>query len=421
MIAYSIIFLSFILASIAVGSETALNNYPRAKIKSVLERLDKRHVYFNCSSLLYVSLILVRTIGYIIIVSITTVLLFRMDPAVSKYWIFVGIMFFIFTVLIFAGQILPSAIAAKNPEKFISKTFPLIQFYYTIFKPFSSLLVMSGKVIAGTGTRCVYGGFITEEELIDVIDAGEKEGAIEKDEKIMLRSVIEFGDKIVREVMIPRIDLVCLEETSSMEDVMNICETEGFSRIPIYRENVDNIIGILYTRDLLKFWKDQHGKGHSFREILHTPFFVPETKLISDLFREFKKKKIHMAVVVDEYGGTAGVITLEDLIEEIVGEIHDEYDIEEEKPIIKVSDGVFIIQAKTLVDDINKNLDLTLEESDDFDTIGGFIIDKMGKIPRSGEFVRDSLLEFTILEADERSIKKIKIRKLVKEKKEDGK
>jgi len=416
-----VVILSFFLTSIITGAETALNNYPRSKIKKIFKRLDKKKNYALCSSLLHASILLVRTLGYILVISLTTVLIMKMGNAFAYgFWKMLFIAFILLMILIFAGQIFPSILAVKSPEKYVNRFFILIKFSYIFFKPLSAVFVLIGKSLAPEGSIGVYSSFITEKELIDVIDAGEREGTIEKEEKIMLHSVIEFGDKIVREVMIPRIEIVCIEENLEMEEVLKVCEEEGFSRIPVYKDNVDNIVGILYTRDLLKICKACDEEKRTIKEIIHDPFFVPETKLISDLFREFKKKKIHMAVVVDEYGGTAGLITLEDLIEEIVGEIQDEYDTDEEKPIKRVSPGIFIVQAKTPVDEINKNLDLNLEESDDFDTMGGFIIGQMGKIPKDGDMLKYPGLEITVLEADERSVKRIKIRKNFKETESHG-
>ncbi|MBN1522245.1 MAG: HlyC/CorC family transporter [Candidatus Aureabacteria bacterium] len=416
LVIFLIILSGLFFIIMGTGAETALNNFPRSKFKPLFEKLDKKQNYAYCSSLLRASLFLARMFGNILVISLATAWIVKAEYIFPDHaWKLGGVILSVLTILVFIGSILPSAVAMRSPETFIRRIFPVIQFFYAFFKPLSVILIMIGKGLTPEDARGIYSEFITEEDLIDVIEAGEKEGTIEKEERIMLHSVIEFGDKIVREVMVPRIDVVSIEENSSIEEVLRIFEKEGFSRIPVYKDNVDNIIGILYVRDLLQLWRAKEKENRSIKEIVHEPFFVPETKLISDLFREFKQKKTHIAVVVDEYGGTAGLITLEDLIEEIVGEIQDEYDVDEEKPIKKISSGIFLVQSKALIDEINKTLDLSLEESDDFDTIGGFIIDQMGKIPQGGDILKIGSLEITILEADERSIKKVRIKKTGKE------
>jgi len=391
--------------------DLSLNFFPKAKLKGVFERLDKGFNYAYSNFILKCSLYLTKIFGSIFIVYYLFWLFIGKGSGFS--WLYFGLFVVVsFCFFVLFGYIIPSAVVMRNPEIFLVKYFIIMKILYVLFKPASKVIVAAGKFMLPEDARDIYNEWITEENLIDVIEAGEREGAIEKDEKIMLHSVIEFGDKIVREVMIPRIEVVAIDENSTVEDAIKVFSAEKYSRIPVYSENIDNIVGILYVQDLIEMLEKDDGRKKSIKTIVHEPFFVPETKHIADLFREFKKKKIHMAVVVDEYGGTSGIITLEDLIEEIVGEIQDEYDVDEEKPIKRISQNTYIVQAKALIDDVNKTLKLKLEESDDFDTIGGYIIDKLGRIPKSGDIITTSCAEIVVVEADDRSVKKVKIKKL---------
>ncbi len=259
---------------------------------------------------------------------------------------------------------------------------------------------------------------ITEEEIGIILDASEKEGIIDEDESEMLHSILEFKRIIIREIMTPRTQIAALEKVSTIEDVLRIVNTERYSRIPVYDENVDNIIGILYLRDLLKYW-GKKSESINIIDICRKPFFVPETKNIEELFKEFKNKKMHMAIVIDEYGGTAGIVTFEDILEEIVGDIQDEYDSDEEE-IIEIDDGSYIVDARIDLDEFEDYFDTTLPR-EKYETLSGFIYHLTGKVPEKGEEVSYNGFVFKIIKGSERKIDKIKVIVHAKEATDDEK
>jgi CBS domain containing-hemolysin-like protein len=221
------------------------------------------------------------------------------------------------------------------------------------------------------------------ERLMSIFEAGAEDGVLEEDEREMLHGVIEFGDIPVREVMVPRMDMVCSEVSKGIDHVMTLIEENGFSRIPVYEGKVDNIIGMVYAKDLLLAMCRQD-QTRDVRELMRPAYFVPESKKIDELLREFKRQKTHIAMVVDEYGGTAGLVTLEDVLEEIVGEIQDEYDKDEEPSYEALGASKARVSGRMSLRELGDLLDLELP-SDDFDTLGGFIYHLAGKVPSEGE------------------------------------
>jgi putative hemolysin len=224
----------------------------------------------------------------------------------------------------------------------------------------------------------------------------------------MIYSVFALGNTLAREVMVPRIDMVALDVNVSLEEALDVAVRAGHSRIPTYEDTVDNIVGVLYAKDLLQLWRDKQ-EGISLREVLRRPYFVPESKPVDELLEEMQQRKVHIVVVVDEYGGTAGLVTLEDIVEEIVGEIQDEYDAEE--PVVeRTSDGEFIFNARVDLDDVNRLIDAEFP-TEMGDTLGGFIYSQLGKVPVPGEKVRFDGLVIEVLTVTSRRIRKVRVSK----------
>jgi CBS domain containing-hemolysin-like protein len=232
---------------------------------------------------------------------------------------------------------------------------------------------------------------------------------LEEDEREMIASVIELGEQPVREVMVPRIDIVAAADTSSVRGVLDRIVESGHSRIPVYDGSVDNVSGVVYAKDLLKFLRDGD-QNAAVRTLAREPSYVPETKKVDELLHEMQKSRVHLAIVVDEYGGTAGLITIEDLIEEIVGEIQDEYDIEEEM-IQEVNDHEALFDARVSIRDVNDTLDLDIED-EDFDTLGGLLYHELGKVPNVGDEVRVDGAVVTVLTTTGRRVRKVRVMKV---------
>lgn len=244
----------------------------------------------------------------------------------------------------------------------------------------------------------------TTEELEDFIETRDDEEPLESVEVDMLKGIAEIKDTRASEIMVPRIDMIVAEVGERIEDVKKLIVEEGHSRIPVYEDRVDNIIGILHAKDLL-FADDKT----DMRGLLRVPYFIPETKKINQLLQDFKAKKSQMAIVVDEYGGVAGLVTIEDVLEEIVGEIQDEYD-EEEKEVIKLPDGSFRVNAKIDIEELNEALAIEIP-TEGFETLGGYILQMVERVPKVGEVIEQNDIEIKILEADERRIHWVEIRK----------
>lgn len=251
---------------------------------------------------------------------------------------------------------------------------------------------------------------VTEEEIQTLIDEGEQEGVINRDEHAMIDAVLDLDDTRVREIQVPRTEMVTLEKNAALEEVLDTIIREGHSRIPVYDGDVDNIIGILYAKDLLKSWGRAPGEV-DLVGMLRGAYFIPESKSVSDLLKEFKTRRVHMAVAVDEYGGTSGLVTIEDILEEIVGDIQDEYDVKEEVAFVQVDEGEFLFDARSHVEDLEGQFGITLDRGE-YDTIGGFVSNRLGHVPRKGEQCRFDSLLFTVEEADARKVSRIRVKRV---------
>lgn len=244
-----------------------------------------------------------------------------------------------------------------------------------------------------------------EKEIQNLIDEGEERGLISEDEGEMIQGIFSFRDTIAREIMVPRTEVVCARlEEATLTDIIRLIEQSGHSRIPIYQESVDNIIGTLHAKDLLSYWGSETA---DFRKMVRPPYFIPETKKISEVLQDLRDKKSHMAIVIDEYGGTAGILTLEDIIEEIIGEVMDEYDAEE-KLIIDNEDGSITVDARLDVEELEDYIDVKLPEGK-FESVGGFVISLLGRVPTVGEKIAYENMEMIIEDANNRKIEKIRI------------
>lgn len=309
------------------------------------------------------------------------------------------------------GELVPKRIALQKAEAFSFTVARPLTVFNTVLKPFVAFLSFStNSVIKLLGfDPNASDDDVTEEEIRMMVDAGEEQGVLEESEKKMINNIFEFGDRTVGEVMTHRTEVSAVEEHSTLEDVLALATQEGFSRIPVYDDDIDNIIGILYVKDLLKYVGNDVPDGFELTGLMRPALFVPETKRCVELFAEFKEKKMQMAIVVDEYGGTFGIVTMEDLLESIVGNIQDEYDNEEEE-ISKIDDTTFTIDGFTSLDEVSELLDHELPEGD-YDTLGGFLINELGRIPEEGETptIEYDGISFTVTQMDERRIARVRV------------
>ena len=243
-----------------------------------------------------------------------------------------------------------------------------------------------------------------------MVTVGEEKGAIEQSEKDMINNIFEFDDRVVTEVMTHRMEMIALKDTVQLDEAVKVARETGYSRIPVYHEDIDDIVGILYAKDLLLFVNDGcNSKDFNIKKLLHEPFYIPETAKCTELFKDFQRKQLHMAIVIDEYGGTYGMVTMEDLLETIVGNIQDEYD-KEENEYQKLSDTEYIIDGWISVDEVEDLLGIKIPDDTEYDTLGGVVVDMLGDLPEEGQHpsVQIDRVRFTVLEVDDRRISRLK-------------
>lgn len=285
-------------------------------------------------------------------------------------------------VLIF-GEVTPKTFAAQNAEKLSMAVINIIRFLSVVLTPIIKLMgLITNFIMKLGGGRGNQDPFITEDELRLLVNVGQEEGLIAESEKDMINSIFEFDDTLVKEIMVPRIDMIVIDVNDSFSTAVETAIDAGHSRIPVYEDTIDNIVGIIYAKDLLKnISKDFNIL--QIRKLMRPAYYIPETKKVRDLLAELRQAKVHMAIVLDEYGGTAGLVTIEDLIEEIIGDIQDEFDTEEES-IVLLPDGGIRADARASIYDINETLGVDLPD-DDFETISGLVFHLLGHIPKEGE------------------------------------
>ncbi len=340
-------------------------------------------------------------------------------PASFSHSVAIGLITLGLTLLVLTfGELIPKEIAAHNPEPFaLWAVYPMRAVAF-VASPLARVVVAVSRLLTGLSDETPPGlPFITEEEIKTLVDAGEEGGVIEEDEKRMIYSIFEFGDTLVREVMVPRIDVVAVEVNSRLSDALAVIIQAGHSRIPVYEETIDNIVGLLYAKDLLRYWcqpGNDNPDNLKLRDILRDVFYVPETKKVDELLQELQQRKVHIAVVVDEYGGTAGLVTIEDILEEIVGEIQDEYDTDEEASVEVINPDEAIFNGRVAVGDVNQTMNVELP-TDSGDTLGGLIYSSLGRVPVAGDEARVRDVELSVLAVAGRRIKKVKVTRVAGE------
>jgi putative hemolysin len=309
------------------------------------------------------------------------------------------------------GELVPKRIAMKSPEKIALSVVGVLYGVLVCFRPFVALLSFSTNAVArlfGVNPGDEQNN-VTEEEIRMMIDVGEETGAIEESEKEMINNIFEFNDRTASEIMTHRTEIYAVEDTASLSDLTALAMNEGFSRIPVFKDDLDDIVGIVYVKDLLRFVGTPVDKKFDISDIMRPPLIVPETKRCQDIFVELTEQKQHMAVVIDEYGGTAGIVTMEDLLESIVGNIQDEYDNEADEYSV-IDESTYTIDGTADIEEVEHLLDADLPEGD-FDTLGGFIIDCLGRIPSENEHptVETDLFIFTVEKVEDRHIEKVRV------------
>ncbi|MCR1952024.1 MULTISPECIES: hemolysin family protein [unclassified Clostridium] len=321
----------------------------------------------------------------------------------------VGVVTIVMTILVLIfGEITPKSIAKQKSESVALKVSKPINIVVKIFRPFIAIFTAISSLFIRLlgGDPKATEPFITEEELKTMVGVSEEEGVLEDVEKEMIFNVFEFADSQVKDVMVQRVDVVAVDINATYDEVINIIKTEQFSRIPVYNQNIDDVIGILNVKDLII--ASQSKENFKISDYMRDAYYTFEFKKITELFNEMKKTRNHMAVVLDEYGGNVGIVTIEDLIEEVVGEIEDEYDDEEDNDIVVVKEDEYIVDGSARLDHIGDLIGVTME-SEEFDSVGGLVIGELGRFPEKSEEVKLNNIRFVVEEVDKNRIKKVRI------------
>jgi putative hemolysin len=405
-----------LLSGFFSASETALTAFNRSKLSEVEEKMKGSSkllkIWLLKPNKMLTAILIGNNVVNILSSAIATTLAINLVGSGSNAIMMVTASMTVI-ILIF-GEITPKIIAKTYSTIIAALVIRIIYFLSLLFSWLIAILMFISKIIARLFNIKITDEnlIITEEDIKSFVIAGEEEGVIEEEEREMIHSIFEFGEARVRDVMVPRTTIYTIEASKTLNDIWDEIIENGFSRIPVYEESIDNVIGIIYVKDLFNVIRD--GKFEvEVRNFIREPYFVPETKPLVEMLEEFKNKHVHIAIVVDEYGGTSGLVTIEDLIEEIVGEINDEFDEEEDNSIRKVAENKYIIDALLPISDINSDLGINLLKSEDYDTLGGYVYSALGRVPVEKDTIVDDELgiELRVLEVDNRRVVKVLITK----------
>ena len=413
---YSLLILVLLLLSaLFSGSEVAffsLNNL----YKEQLGRINKKNAQTVLKLLqtprrLLITILIGNTLVNVTLASIAALLTLRIGASLGlskQISILINVIIVTFIVLVIS-EISPKIFAAKNPVKFSLRLSFFILCCYYLFLPISAI-VARGIIFITNKLKIKEAeeeSFLQSSEFQALLDIGEEQGELEQEEKEMIHHIFEFGDTTVREIMVPRTDMICIDHDISFNDLISLIKAKGHTRIPVFKESIDKIAGIINAKDLLPFMNNSK-KIIDFLQLARPAMFVPESKKIDDLLRNFQAEQQHMAIVVDEYGGTSGLVTLEDIIEEIVGEIRDEYD-KEQTLYKRIDDKTLIVDAKIDIESLNELVEIELPESDDYDTLGGFILENTGSLPEINDLIVHGEYEMIMEKVEKNRIVTVKI------------
>jgi CBS domain containing-hemolysin-like protein len=394
------LFLSFLAAFVLSIFHVTLDSFSKIQVSRFLEDREKadRHRILKDFDDTRTAAAYLR----VVVLVAFTIYLFIAFPRL-RFW---PLWLFLIAVQTLFFEALPRLINFRGKNTVLKTFLPTARLFRALGSP---ILLLTRNLIEREGREEKDGEHeATEEEIETFLDEAREEGIIEKGEGELLRSVVEFGDTVVREIMTPRVTMVCIRKDSTIDNLKDLIIREKYSRIPVYKDRLDNIDGIVMAKDIIEYADEKH-KGQPIEALIRPVVFVPESMDVADLLKEFQKTKQKMAVVVDEHGGVSGLVTMEDVVEEIVGEIQDEYDTEESQ-IIENAPGDFTVSGRVEVEEMEEILDLELAE-DDFITVGGLVTHNLGRLPAKGETLDIKGLSFEILEVEQKRVKKVRIKR----------
>ena len=425
IVIYFLIFVALLIASAFFsGSETAFFSLTPAQLerfKNSPSRAEQRvSQLLNTPRQLLITIVLGNTMVNITIASLAAILTTRLSRILEfneNLVVLLDVLVVTFVILILS-EILPKVIAVRNPESFSRRFAVLLSAFYYLLYPISYPLSRFTRFLQSRTGFSEDKTLLTEEELKTLAEVGEEQGMLQKDEKEMIHSIFEFGETTVKEIMVPRTDMIIVDINTTLSELMKLVKKKLHSRIPVYKNRIDNIIGILYVKDLPPYLSKRKREKIELEKMVRPAFFVPEQKKIDELLREFQEEHIHMALVVDEYGGVSGLVTLEDIIEEIVGEIQDEYD--KEPPLFeRIDNNTFVVDGRMPLEEVNEKLEMDLPTEEGVETISGFILNILGSLPREKEQINYQGYNFIVEKINRNRILKVRIEKITEAQNEE--
>jgi putative hemolysin len=411
-----VLILCFFIAAVASGTETALTSVGRLRVRHLAEQGSRGAAILQrlrADPNRYLSTVLFTNTLALIVASTSTAL---MTDSIStrlgvtsgwRLWLALLVSLLLSILILIAAEVTPKTLAITHAERVALAAAGPVDRIASFLGPILWAVTLISRGI--TGGRAARAPYLTEEELLTLLHVSEEQGVIEEQEHQMIHGIIEIGDKTVREIMIPRTDIVAVERSSQLRDIIKLFKEHRHTRMPVYERDIDHIVGIIHTKDLLLFYTLSSSRKFDMEQMLRPVEFTVEQKKVDELLNEMRTKKVHMVIVIDEYGGTAGMVTLEDLLEEIVGEIRDEYDSAEQEQVVILNDHELRVDAGFPLEELNSRFSLGIEESGDYDSVGGYVHAALGKVAVEGDSFQAGQAKWTVEKVTGRRIETIRL------------
>ena len=399
-----------ILSALASGTETAMTSVGRLRVRHLAEEGTRgaailQRVHQDPNRFLSTVLI-INTVALIVAGSAATLI---GQASLPRSWGLagdLGVSFLLSILLLIFAEVTPKTLAIRNAERVALLAAGPVEALSAVLRPVIWFITLVARLL--TGGRGAHSAYVTEEELMTILSVSEEQGVIEEDEREMIHGIIEIGDKSVREVMVPRPDVTAVDRGVSLDELVKLFTQYKHTRVPVYEGDMDHMVGLIHIKDLLMHYA-RGNRGFDIARVMRRMESTPETKKVDELLHEMQVKKVHMMVVVDEYGGTAGIVTLEDLLEEIVGEIRDEYDIAEEEPVRVLSELEALVDARYPMAELNEELELGIAESREYDSVGGYVMTQLGQIPEPGDSFSEERIKWIVDEMNGQRIVRLRL------------
>ena len=411
-----VLIICFFVAAAASGTETALTSVGRLRVRFLAEQGSKAAGILQrlrADPNRYLSTVLFTNTLALIVASTATTLL--TDSLFIKWgvppefhlWLALLVSFVLSVILLIAAEVTPKTLAIRYAERVALEAAGPVDRLATALGPVLWAVTLVSRAL--TGGRAARAPYLTEQELLTLLHVSEEQGVIEEQEHQMIHGIIEIGDKTVREIMVPRTDIIAVEKKSLLKDIVKVFKEHRHTRLPVFDGDIDHVVGLLHTKDLLLYYTLSTTQEFDIEKILRPIKFTPEQKKVDELLHEMRTEKVHMMIVLDEYGGTAGLVSLEDLLEEIVGEIRDEYDSAEEEQLVVLDDHEARVDARFPLEELNSRLGLAIEESGDYDSVGGYVHAQLGHIAIAGDSFKGGRATWTVEKVKGRRIEWVKL------------